>query len=653
MVERVIDPALPAGAPHPRLAVFQELFPRIFANAVDGICLTSTDGRIHAANPAACRIFGRTEEEICRLGRDGVMDRSDPRLVAAVDERRRTGRSQSVLTVVRPDGTRVPIEITSTVLTEPGPSSPAVIFFRDVSERVRAEEALASERALLDRVISSLHDAILVVDARTRLIVRANPAVERILGWPAAELVGRDTSALYATGEEFERVGRLARESFAASGFFSGDMDLRRRDGTAVPVRFFTRPVSDAEGTVTIVVSVLHDLTEERRAEAERARLQAVLFQAQKLESLGVLAGGLAHDMNNLLAAMLGNASLAASALPGGDPARAALDDIAASARQAAELVRQLLAYSGRSTGALARVDLAAGVLETTQLLRASVPRKVALRIDLPAAPLPVAGDAAQLRQVVVNLVLNAGEALGDRAGRVAVTAGVESCGEGHPTLSLAEPPLPPGRYAWIEVADDGPGMAPEVARRALDPFFTTKGLGRGLGLAAVAGIVRVHRGALELDTAPGRGTRVRVWIPAAPEEPARASTPAASRSGGGSKALVVEDEPLVRRAARRLLESAGYAVTEAADGVEAVELFRERAADFDVVLLDLCMPHMSGDETFAALRKIRPDVPVVLSSGYADAERFERLLAEPRVRFAPKPYDRAELLEALGAVRS
>ena len=652
MEEKLVEAAFTVGSPSERLTLFRELFPRIFANAVDGICLTSTDGHIYAANPAACRIFGRTEEEICRLGRDGVLDQSDPRLVAAVEERRRSGRSQSELMVVRPDGTLVPIEVTSAVLTEPGPSSPSVVFFRDISDRLRAQAALASERALLDRVLSSLLDGIVVMDLKARRVLRVNPAVERILGWPAGELVGRDTSVLYATREEWERMGRRALEAVGAQGYFSGEVELRRKDGTPVPVRHFTRPVSVGEEVVSVLVSVLHDLTEEKRAEAERARLQTALFQAQKLESLGVLTGGLAHDFNNLLLPILANAALLASELPAGDPAHEALDDIAASARRAAELVRQLLAYSGKSAGAFARIDLAAGVREAAELLHASVPKKVVLRLELPPGPLPVRGDAAQLGQAVLSLVLNAGEAMAERGGRVVVTAGAEACPEGHPALALAAPPLPPGRYAWIEVADDGPGMSEDVARRALDPFFTTKGLGRGLGLPAVSGIVRVHHGALELDTAPGRGTRVRAWIPAE-QDAAAARSPAEGRSGKGLRALVVDDEPLVRHAVRRMLEGAGYEVTEASDGVEAVERFRERPAAFDVVLLDVSMPRMSGDETLLRLQEIRPGVGVVLSSGYADPHPVERFLGGPHVRFVAKPYDRRELLEALGTVRT
>ena len=651
MLEPSRDPERP-GPPRPELAFYQDLFPRIFANAVDGICLTTTDGRIHAANPAACRIFGRTEEEICRLGRDGLMNQADPRLTSAVEERRSAGRALAELTVIRPDGSQLPVEVTSAVLTEPGPASPAVVFIRDVSDRVRAIEALADERALLDRVFQGLQDAIAVVDARSRLVLRANPAVEKILGWRPEEIVGRDTSVLYATREEFERMGRMAAEAFAARGFFAGEVELRRRDGSPVPVHYSVRPLAGAGGAAAMMVVVLHDLTEERHAEAERARLQTVLFQAQKLEGLGVLTGGLAHDFNNLLVPILANATAISPRLPPGDPIREALEDIAASARQAAALMGQLLAYSGRSTGIFEHVDLVAELRGTAELLRASVPKKVAIDFDLPSVALPVLGDAAQLKQVLVNLVMNAGEAMGEAGGHVVVTAGTKVCREGHPALALAHPPLPPGEYVWVEVADGGPGMTEEVVARARDPFFTTKGLGRGLGLPAAHGILGAHRGVLDIDTAPGRGTRVRVWIPSDPD--ARPSKPAEQApTFAGGRVLVVDDEPLVRRTARRLLEKAGYEVTEASDGAEAVERFRAAPAEFDVVLLDLSMPKMAGDETFVALRGVRDDVPIVLSSGYAAADEFERLLGQQRVRFASKPYDMRELVQAVNGARA
>lgn len=623
----------------PSIATYQELFPRIFANAVVGICLTSTDGAIHAANPAACRIFGRTEEDICRLGRDRLLNLDDPRLPAAIGERLCTGRGEAELTIVRSDGTLATIAVTSWVIGDPGPASPSIVFFSDVSAHVRDREALTRERALLDRVFTSLEDGIGVSDAHSRVLLRVNPAIERILGWTAAELVGRDTAALYVTPDAFEQVGRRAREGLAARGFHSEEVDLRRKDGTAVPVRLSSRPVSGQDGTPVAVVTVLHDLREERR-------LRAALFQAQELESLGALAGGLGHDLNNLLVTVLAGASTASAALAPGDPGREPLDDIAAAARRAAELVRQLLAFAGRATGTLLPIDLAQAVRDTSGLLRASIPRKVDLVVDVPGTPLPVLGDAAQLRQVVMSLVQNAGEALADRGGRVVVTAGVDACEAGHPALALVHPPLSPGRYAWVQVADDGPGMPADVAARALDPFFSTKALGRGLGLAAAAGIVRVHRGVLEVTTTPGRGTRVRAWIPARAEE-----RPAAAPRPAGGRVLLVDDEPLVRRATRRLLESGGYEVVEAADGIDGLERFRERPEAFDVVLLDLSMPRMGGEEAFVALRAIRPGVPVVIASGYADGGP-DRLLSQPAVGFAAKPYDRGELLEALAVVR-
>jgi two-component system cell cycle sensor histidine kinase/response regulator CckA len=635
----------------PELAFFQDLFPLLFANAVDGICLTTTDGRVYAANAAACRIFGRSEEEICRLGRDALLNLGDPRLAPAMEDRRRTGRSQAELTVLRPDGTLVSVELTSTVLGEPGGDSPAVIVFRDVSERVHDREALASERALLDRVFESLWDAVLVSDVRHRRVLRANAAVERILGWSPRELVGRETREIYRTTAEYEEAGRRAREAWAARGFYSDETELRHKDGSAVPVRFFARPAPGAGADLAVVV--LHDLREERRAAAERERLVTAMFQAQKLEGLGTLTGGLAHELNNLLVPILANTSALAAAVPADDPRHHALGDVVASARQAAKLVAQLLAYTGKSAGAHEGVDLAAELRERGELLRASIPKNVSLRFEAPPEPVPVLGDAGQLAQVVLNLVVNAAEALGERAGQVAVRAGLERCGDGHPALGLVQPPLAPGSYAWVEVADDGPGMSADVAARALDPFFTTKGFGRGLGLAAASGIVRAHRGALELDTAPGRGTRARAWIPAAPSPAAAAAPPApapAPARAGGGRVLVVDDEPLVRRTARRLLEKAGYEVVEAGDGAEALERFQASPSSFDAVLLDLSMPRMSGDEAFAGLRRVRADVPVVLSSGYAPDERLERLLRDPRVRFASKPYDRRALVEAVAA---
>jgi PAS domain S-box-containing protein len=627
---------------------FADLFPLIFESAGEGILLTATDGTIFAANPAACRILGRSQEVICRLGRAGVLDATDPALPPALEERERTGAATAELTAVRPDGTRVPVEVSSAVLRRSGPASIAVILLRDASERIRAREALRAERELLDRVFSVLEDPVIVVDFRTRLVVRANQAAEAVFGWSCQEMVGRDTSFLHVDPEHFREYGRLLEEAYSARGWFEGEFPMRRKSGEIFPARHFARTLR--QGDLSLAVGMIRDLTTHRRAEAERARLEAALLQAQKMESLSAFAAGVAHDFNNLLVAVLANAEAVASGMPRDAPGRSALDDVAAAARRGAALVRQLLAYAGRARVARQPLDLSGAVNDVLHILRASVPRKIALEIHL-AERAPLMGDRGQLGQAVVNLVLNAAEAIGDREGHVVLSTGVEKCPEGHPALALAQPALEPGPYSWLEVRDDGAGMPPEVASRIFDPFFSTRSVGRGLGLSAVAGVVRAHGGAVEVDSSLGRGSRFRLWLPVGGPMPAELRAGASAVPAG--IVLVVDDEPIVRRLASWILEDAGFRVLEAGDGVEALELFRSRAAEIDVVLLDFDMPRMNGADTFDAIRSLRPDARVLLSTGYGDQPWMERFEGRGLAGRLEKPYAASELVAAVRAARA
>ncbi len=624
---------------------FADLYPLIFANANEGILLAATDGSVFAANPEACRILGRSEAAVCQAGRSGIFD-SSPALSHALAERERTGQLRADLMALRPDGTRTPVEVFSVLLGDSGPPGATVIFFRDDSERVRAEEALEAKRQLLDSVFSVLEDAVFVIDFNSRLVIRANRAAEEMFGIPMDELVGRDTSFAHADPERHVSHRRLAEKAWAREGAFAGETVMRRASGQLFPVRHFSRPVR--EGDLSVVVEVVRDLSEQKRAAADRARLEATLLQAQKMESLSALAGGLAHDFNNLMGVILANAGNVAAQMPEGSPARNSLDDIGAAARQGSALGRQVLAYAGRARVAPAPLDLADMVDDVLHLVRASVPKKVAVDLHL-AERAPLVGDRGQLGQVLLNLVQNSGEAIGDREGRIAISTGVELCEAGHPALAWQEPPLEPGPYAWLEVADDGPGMAPEVASRAFDPFFSTRTVGRGLGLSAVSGVVRGHRGAVEVDTAPGRGCRVRLWLPVGgPVEEARReqARPAAATAGG--TVLVVDDEPLVRRVARRILETGGFQVVEAADGAEAAERFRADPGSFDLVLLDYDMPRMNGAEALAELQAADPSVRVLLSTGYGDERWLELFRGKRLAGVIEKPYAAAALLAAV-----
>jgi nitrogen-specific signal transduction histidine kinase len=377
------------------------------------------------------------------------------------------------------------------------------------------------------------------------------------------------------------------------------------------------------------------------------AELEAQMQQSQKLESLGILAGGIAHDFNNLLTAILGHANLALMDLGPESLARDSLIEIEKASCRAAELCRQMIAYAGKGRFTLEPIDLSCLLDELAHLLQVSIPKKVTLRRQLSEGLPAIQADTAQLRQVAMNLVINAAEAIGDAEGTITISTGAVLCGEDYSTGGgLIEPPRP-GLHVYLEVADTGCGMDAQTRARIFDPSFTTKFAGRGLGLAAVLGIVRSHRGALNVESEKGRGAKIRVLFPAC------ASTVMPAKPGGSplrwlgtGTVLLVDDEEPVRIVAGRMLERCGFGVLHARDGREALELFRAHAAEIVCVLLDLAMPRMDGEETFRELRRIQPDVRVVLASGYSDEEVAQRFQSSGLAGLIEKPYR----LEALGA---
>ena len=374
--------------------------------------------------------------------------------------------------------------------------------------------------------------------------------------------------------------------------------------------------------------------------------LQSKLLQMQKLESLGVLAGGIAHDFNNLLTAIIGNATLAQLELPEDSSVRATLQDILLTSQRAATLSRQMLAYSGKGHFEVKIVDLSHQVTEIAHLLEATIPKKVEVKLELSTDTLTVEVDVAQLQQIVMNLVINAAEAIGARPGVVTVRTGEEFVHE-PPNDAFVDPnTFAPGRYAYVEVRDNGVGMSAETRAKIFDPFFTTKFSGRGLGLAAVLGAVRGHRGLIRLESALGVGSTFRALLPATDQPAERARPLAAVTFQGSGVILIVDDESVVRSAARRILQRMGFATLEATNGREAVEMFAAHADDISAVILDMTMPEMCGDEALRQIRALDPEAVVLVSSGYNDVEA--NFNDAPPNGFLLKPYTPAELSERL-----
>jgi two-component system, cell cycle sensor histidine kinase and response regulator CckA len=397
-------------------------------------------------------------------------------------------------------------------------------------------------------------------------------------------------------------------------------------------------PLFDQAGRPRGAVGAFVDITDLKLAE-ERNQ------QTQKLESIGLLAGGIAHDFNNLLVGVIGNASLAQEFLPPGNHATDLLDGVIRTGEQLAHLTRQMLAYSGKGKFLTEHLNLSDLVPEMSGLVQSSIPKKIALHFELERDLPPIEADRSQIQQVFMNLVLNAAEAVGSDAGRISVKTGVQTVDKPKSKRNPESSELPPGRYVYLEVRDSGCGMDGATQTKIFDPFFTTKFTGRGLGLAAVSGVVRGHKGAIKVTSAPGKGSCFTVMFPAAEGAAATPQTPdhLAAPDGTGT-ILVVDDEEVVRQMAKHALTRHGFDVLLANDGIEAIDILKRHPGDISVVVLDLSMPGMSGEEALPRLRNIRPGVKVIVSSGYSEMETMALFNGQRVSGFLQKPYTSGKL---------
>jgi PAS domain S-box-containing protein len=519
---------------------------------------------------------------------------------------------------------------------------------KDDTDLKQSEELLQYQLNLADAIASNAAEALFLVDSEGRTTF-ANPTAEAMFGWDSEELVGHFLHEKLHRGpdgvsppvdESAHGVAAMVTGQTirGEEGFFT------HKQGHAVPISCSIAPIR-GDGSIAGAVLIVRDLTEERRTEAAQRENEEALQQAQKLESIGVLAGGIAHDFNNLLTGIMGNASLARRAIVAGRSEAAAglLRDVLAASERAADLTRQLLAYAGKGRFVIQPVDLCRLATEVTTLIRASISKMITLVIDVPEDCILIEADRAQLQQLVMNLVINGGEAIGDQPGTLTVRIRTEHFTERRERTRTEGFPIATGDYARIDVSDTGAGMDAETRSRIFEPFFTTKFLGRGLGLSAALGIVRGHRGAIGVRSEPGQGTTFTVLMPVPGEvrRPERPSghTSAEYESQGAGTILVADDEEGVRALVASVLEEAGYTVELANDGGHAVQRLRDLGDQVRLVLLDLTMPILGGAEAATELRRIRPNIPIIAMSGYGDIEVMQRFSEAGVDDFLPKPF--------------
>jgi len=506
----------------------------------------------------------------------------------------------------------------------------------DITQRKHMEVELKIARDQAQTILESITDGFFALD-RNFCFSYMNQAAEQILGARREEMLGTNIWDAYPEARgtqvqhEYERAIRDQKPT-SFEWFFE-----------AWQRWFALKAYPTHHGGLSIY---FRDISEQKKAEEQDRQNQEQIRESARLESLGLMAGGIAHDFNNLLTAILGNASLLVEFSSGNT--RDLAEQIVLASQRAADLTRQMLAFSGRGTFAVEPIDLNVLVLENFTLLRASLSRSIAVELQLVDTACIIEADRGQMQQIVMNVLINAAEAIGANSGKIEIrTAFIERTGSRPSALLRAV--VPPGRYAFFEVRDNGCGMTTETAKRIFDPFFTTKFTGRGLGLAAVLGIVKGHRGDIELETREGLGTTFRILMPVSERAVLSLKEPDFNTvvKRTGTTILVVDDEEIVRKIATAALKGAGFRILVATNGAEGLEMLRSNP-EISLVILDLTMPVMNGERAIPLIKALRPDVPIILSSGYSEAELSRRFVSSGISGFLQKPYTVSVILSKI-----
>lgn len=636
----------------------------------DGVIATDARGVVRQINPAAERLTGWPAADAEGLPLHDIFhlvnSRTRQRILNPLDRvvaaGSLAGLANQAALIARDGSERQISDSAAPIRDASGATIGVVLVFSDVTQEY-ADHLKLEESELQYRLLAEHASDIIGRVGMNGRYLFLSPSSEHVLGYSPPELLGR---------EMIEHVH--PEDAGAVRAQFN--KVLTEREGSSVVLRYrhkagdyrwlevSGRPVLDP-GTQASreIIFVARDITERKHAEEDRLDMERRLLHAQKLESLGVLTGGIAHDFNNLLTAVLGNLELAQALLNGKGPASLSITQAVNAARRAADLTRQMLAYSGKGLFIVKNLNLNELVEENATMLKASISKTITLNLSL-APELPtVKADAGQIQQIVMNLITNASEAIGDRPGIVTLATGTGAFSAEQLAASRIPEKPAPGLFAWIEVSDNGCGMGPETMNRIFEPFFTTKFTGRGLGMSAVLGIMRGHHGALFLRSQPQHGSTIRVLFPLAevpttqlfqrrPPLPARPGPDqltlfdAAAGDEPRGTVLIVDDEQIVQDICAAAVAFSGYRTLTASDGEEGVSVFREHAGEIVAVILDLTMPRMDGAAAFREMRRIRPDVRVILSSGHAEQEAFRRFDAVGVAGFLQKPYE-LQMLQA------
>lgn len=636
-------------------ALFTDLAVRALESGAMPIIWVGQDGRFRFVNSGAREYLGYSPADLETLHLwDIDVNLTPDRWRAGLNRLIDQGNFHFETLHRTKDGREIPVEVRGHAAR--GPGETVLCCFVQV---------LTEPRPYLVALAADEERYRLVTEQTGQLIYEWNIAADSVQRWGAiTAITGYDPADLRRFGfqawmsemihpDDRGPVLENLEIGQTVTGRFRAEYRLRRKDGTWTQVEDHGVFLNDGADSPQRLLGLVQDITARKAEEEERRRLEARMMQSQKLESLGVMASGIAHDFNNLLGAIMGNLDLLHREIPSTSVLHRRVLAARKASQRAADLCRQLLTYTGKSHQTRVALDLNALVREVGTILEVAVTKKTSLELALePDLPM-IQGDPGELHQVILNLVLNAAEALEGSPGTITLATGLRSCDRSFLDLTWGREALPEGSYVFFKVTDQGPGMSPETLQRIFDPFFSTRFPGRGLGLPTVLGIVRSLGGAILVDSCPGRGSRFTVLLPPAPPTASAPTAAAPTEIQGTGTILVVDDEELIRTTAEDMLGFLGYGCLTAASGEEALALLEKRLAEgatpegkVDCVLLDLTMPGMGGPRTLAAIRERWPTLPVLLASGYSEEEVATLLGDLAPVEFSPKPFN----LDLLGA---
>jgi PAS domain S-box-containing protein len=618
----------------------------------EGVFLIQFDSnKIVFANPRFEKMFGYDPGEM--LGKDVAIlnapgEKSPEELKNSIlGILAETGEWYGEIENIKKDGTHFWCYVNVSIFDHPEYGKVIVSVHNDITERRRAEDELreSHENLRAAQRLSSIGSWKWIVATDT---VLWSEELYRINGYdPKIPAPSFGELSSFYTPESWKKLNDAVSKALESGESYEFELDFVRTDGILRSTIARGEADYNTSGKIVSLHGTVQDITDRKRAEEEKNALEQQLHQAQKMESLGVLAGGIAHDFNNILAVIICNCSLGIQR-----PKMAAelLPEIESAAQRAAGLCRQMLAYAGKTQFVESHLNMTALVDDMLHMLKSTLPQHVTIKPYLSGDMPDIKGDASQLRQVVMNLIINASEALGEEQGEIRVALTKTDITSGQQERDHLGKVITPGSYLCLEVTDTGCGMDDETKQRIFEPFYTTKFPGRGLGMSAVLGGVTSHKGALQLTSQPWEGTTVKIYLPVrngdATAEPTQQTDKAPWRGSG--TILLVEDEPQLIAVAKDLLETLGFKVIKASNGIDAIEQYRKNASEIGLVLTDVGMPLMDGYELIAELKKLDPKLPIIISSGFGDTVVTSKIAPEEIVGLISKPYSFEQLQDVL-----